>query len=565
MSSVMDDILSSTIDGPPIIDSPLQFKYKLDIGDEVYEYLTKAENFLAFSKTIVAGLGGGSIAGAAWLATLAPVAKFALLFGMTSTPVGWMVGAGALSAVLAYTLAKQENFLKKKTTITIPKHLNTPLDLLAQTVISLIMPAIVRLGLADGCLCEKEQETIRNYFVKEWGFNRDFVANAIHEQETMIAGFDYNEYRQLLIASTYSDNEIKYDVIKKEILNILIQIMNADDSVSPEEKREFELLNNIITVPEGKEVSGFAGNIFNTLKRRKETIVEILDKKFVSDRNPVQVVKADAEQWEDQLFVKLRQLDDDSLNSLLISGLRISQKVLIGLNREGRILMCSKELRSAAGSSTRNLFRNDHEFPYKQILIDVADRLADGFTPLQWTKFKLGDSHAEQEIEDAIIKVFEGRARKWWEKLSANKKKEFLGGLQSVLEGEEIDKVNLSGGIKTLLTQQLIDSIIQNGVTLGLTQLSAPGLTGLLGVSIVGHIGWLILVQTLGFMTGVNIALFGIGGMGTFGGAVSFLGGTAVGGVLSVPSILLVMDGAAYRKTIPSVIMLLTMSRSKPS
>jgi uncharacterized protein YaaW (UPF0174 family) len=565
MGSVMDDILSSTIEAPPIIDSPLQFKYKLDIGDEAYEYLIKADNFLAFSKTIVAGIGGGSIASAAWLVTLAPVAKFALLFGMTSTPVGWIVGAGALSTVLAYTLLKQEKISKKKTIITIPKHLNTPLDLLAQTVISLFMPATVRLALADGCLCEKEREAIIKYFVKEWGFNGDFVVNAVLEQEALIAGFDYNGYRQLLIASTYSDSEIKYDVIKKEILNILNEIVIADDVVSPEEKRELELLNNIINAPEEKEASSTTRSIFDTIKRRKDTIVEIFNKKSGSDNKPVPAFNSDAEQCEDPLFVKLRQLDDDNLNSLLVSGLRVSQKMLIGLDREGRILMCSKELRSAAGSSTRNLFRNDHGFPYKQILIDVADRLVDGFTPLQWTKYKLGDSHAEQEIEDAIIEIFEGRARKWWEKLPENKKKEFIGGLQSFLEGEEIDKVNLTGGIKTLLTQQLIDSIIQNGVTLGLTQLSAPGLTGLLGVSIVGHIGWLILVQTLGFMTGVNIALFGIGGMGTLGGAVSFLGGTAVGGVLSVPSILLVMDGAAYRKTIPSVIMLLTMSRSKSS
>lgn len=58
------------------------------------------------------------------------------------------------------------------------------------------------------------------------------------------------------------------------------------------------------------------------------------------------------------------------------------------------ILLCSKKLRAAAGSSTGNMFRNDHGFPYKQILIDVADKLSPGHTVLSWTDYKLDDSLA---------------------------------------------------------------------------------------------------------------------------------------------------------------------------
>jgi hypothetical protein len=67
------------------------------------------------------------------------------------------------------------------------------------------------------------------------------------------------------------------------------------------------------------------------------------------------------------------------------------------------------------------------------------------------------------------------------------------------------------------LTQQVIDNAFQYGVTWGLSKILAPGLAGVLGVSIVGHIGWLIIVQTLGFMTGIKIAILGIGGMGVWG------------------------------------------------
>lgn len=561
--SIMNEIDSPTKEPLEIIEHPLLFKAKLNIGDEAYAYLTKAEHFLDFSTTLAAGLAGGSIAGTVWFATLGPVAKLALVFGMATTPVGWLVGAGALSSVLTYALIKQRKSAKEATSIPVPRYLNTPLDLLAQSVISLIMPAAVRAACADGCLCERERETIRVYFTKEWGFNSEFVINAIREQEALIEGFNYEEYRQLLLAVDCANNEIKYDVIKTELSVILTDIIHADGEVTPEEERELESLIAILNKPVEPEVSSSASSILNVLKRRKEAVVDIINTKFGSNNIPEQKVQPSTKLNDDQLFQRLRQLDDNSLHSLLVSGLRLSKDKLVGMDSEELILLCSKELRSAAGSSARNFFRDEHEFPYKQILIDVADRLADGFTPLSWTKFKLGDSHSEQEIENVILNVFDERARKWWDKLPEQKKAEFIGGLQSVLDGQLHGKFNPSGGIKTILTQQVLDSIFQNGVTLGLSQIAAPGLAGLLGVSIVSHIGWLILVQTLGFMTGIKIAVFGIGGFGALGGAVSLLGVTAVGAALSIPSTLLALDGTAYRKTIPSVLMLLAMIRTK--
>lgn len=561
--SLMDDIQSPTKELQKIIDHPLLFKAKLNIGEEAYTYLNNADNFTEFSIKIAAGLGGSSLAGVAWFATLGPVAKLALLAGFTSTPVGWIAGAGVLSTVFAYGLMKARKKLKDATIITIPKYLNTPLDLLGQTILSLILPATVKMAIIDGCLCENERVAIRDYFVNEWGFNSDFVTNAIREQEALIEGFDYEEYRQLLLATTCTNKEVKYDVIKRELSNLLTDIMHADGVVTPEEERELETLCGILNKSVEEEVSSSFSSILDSIKRRKESLEELINEKFNSDVKPEQQVQASEEFLDDSLSQKLRQLDDDNLRSLLLSGLRFSKEKLKGLDRDELILLCSKELRSAAGSSTRNLFRREHDFPYKQILIDVADRLADGFTPLSWTKYKLGDSHSEQEVEDTILNVFDERARKWWDKLSEKKKTEFSGGLQSVLDGQLDGKFNPSGGVKTILTQQVLDSIFQNGVTLGLTQIAAPGLAGVLGVSIVSHIGWLVLVQTLGFMTGIKIAVFGIGGFVAMGGAISLLGATAVGAVLSIPSTLLAMDGAAYRKTIPTVLMLLAMSRAK--
>ncbi len=560
---VMNDIESPIKDGPPIIDSPILFKHRLNIGDDAYEYLKKTENFSDFAKTIFAGVGGSSLFGAAWIVTLTPIAKFALLFGLVSSPVGWCVGAGALSSVLAYALIKQGKNIDDIFFVKIPIHVNTPLDFLGQCIISLTMPAVVRMSLADGHLCAAEREVIVNNYAGKWGFNRDFIDNSLTEQESCIANFDYEEYRQLLTVTTCTHAEIKYDVIKNELLDVIGEVMKADGSVSTSEIDEFERLNNILNQPAEIETDGLKEDILASVKRRTNSFLEVVNAHIVLGKKIVGEDNAGAECQKDELLQNLEKIETHDLTSLLISGFRIPDKKIAYIDREGLILMCSKELRSAAGSSTRNLFRNDHEFPYKQILIDVADRLADGFTPASWTDYKLSDSHTEKEIEESIISCFEERSRKWWNKLPQKKKDKFVDGLQSVLDEECIEKIINSGGVKTVLTQQLIDSIIQNGVVLWLTKISVSGPLGVLGMTVVTHIGWTILLQTIGFMSGIKIALLGIGGMGPLGGAVSFLGATAVGGALSIPSALLVLDGPAYRKTIPTVIMLLAMSRSK--
>ena len=267
----------------------------------------------------------------------------------------------------------------------------------------------------------------------------------------------------------------------------------------------------------------------------------------------------------DLLLKRLLDLSKDEVKALLTEGLGVPAKRLTALKKEDLVLLCSKELRSAAGSSLRNTRRGDHEFPYKQLLIDIADKLTAGATWLSWTTYKLKDSHAEREIEDAILQMFEGRARAWWTGLDKEEKSEFTKGLQSVLTGARVGKVKLTDGRRSLVTQQVIENVIQNGIVFGLSKVSIPGLTATLGLSVVGQVGWLVLLHTVGWMTGLKIAIFGIGGLGGLGGAVGALGASVIGTALGVPSLLVLLDGPAYRKTVPTVIMLLARTRANSS
>src|SRR5260370_2004971 len=90
---------------------------------------------------------------------------------------------------------------------------------------------------------------------------------------------------------------------------------------------------------------------------------------------------------------------------------------VMGLDDTGRkpdpvlVEELSKEIRTAAGHWVLNRLRGPHDFPYKQLLIDVADKMAPGRTPLSWTPYRLGDRHTELDVEDTVWSYFEQRVR----------------------------------------------------------------------------------------------------------------------------------------------------------
>lgn len=267
---------------------------------------------------------------------------------------------------------------------------------------------------------------------------------------------------------------------------------------------------------------------------------------------------------DDLLIRRLKELCSNDLKTLIVGGLRLPQRKVDGVGHAELVSLCSAELRAAAGSSTLNLIRDNHAFPYKQLLIDVADKLTRGSTALSWTKYRLKDEHTEEDIEQVVLDLFEEQARRWWQNLPEKKQGEFVDGINSVLLANldiESTTISVKPGAAPFLQQQALEQLIQTGLIAGLARASAGGLLGVVGVSVIGQLGWAILVQTLGWMAGLKIAIFGFGGYGALGGAVTLLGGAAIGGVVALPGLVVLFDGPAYRKTVPTTIMLLAKSR----
>jgi uncharacterized protein YaaW (UPF0174 family) len=177
------------------------------------------------------------------------------------------------------------------------------------------------------------------------------------------------------------------------------------------------------------------------------------------------------------------------------------------------IYAISKEYRSAAGHSFRNLFREDHELPYKKILIDVADKLKPG---ILWTSHKYDDDIPEKRIENEIELYLLDRVQKELNKLtdSERKKKE-----------EEFKK----GFEKAGYSQATINSIM------------AMLASGTVGAVVAPRVA-------LYFASSTSASILGVSSTSIL------LSSTGIGLLISIPMLIGALGGPAYRKTVLATI-----------
>lgn len=240
----MAEILSEEPDA--VIDNPLVFKMKLDIGEEAYRYLSSAKNLKNFFEITGVGAAASGIAAVGWLSSLGFVGKIGLAVGMVSTPVGWIAAAGAGGAALTFGVKKFFKKTEKATMDNIPKFINTPLDALAKNVAEILLPPSIMIANSDSQFSQEERVCIVEYFFNEWGYNKLFIEKEIEAITENLSLFDLEEYAKQLSKICKKSQELKYDNIRNEILTLTHEIVEADGELRPMEKIMYKQLENAL-------------------------------------------------------------------------------------------------------------------------------------------------------------------------------------------------------------------------------------------------------------------------------------------------------------------------------
>lgn len=212
----------------------------------------------------------------------------------------------------------------------------------------------------------------------------------------------------------------------------------------------------------------------------------------------------------DTIFKRLAQVTEQERNdickALKLEGQSYSNETI------------SETYRSAGGHSFLNIFRDVHDLPYKQILIDVADKIKPG---IGWTDFNLKDKYSEEYIEDKIMEYLKIQFEKELNKLSPEKRRE--------------------------KEQELIDELKKKGYTQAQASAFATAfVSGSAGIGLAGAVTLSIFYS--GFFSSIGAAIFGVNS------ALLAASGTGAGAVVAAPLLFATLANPAYRKTIPATI-----------
>ena len=237
-----------------VIAHDLVFKGRLGIGEEAYKFLKLSRNLSAFIHPLLAG-GAASgaaassvVAGALFPATGFGSALAAIGLGAGAvTPIGWVIGAGLAAGGAYFGVRKLLDNTKDKMVDVIPKHINTPLDLIGVELLHRMLPLGLKVASADGQIIDSEMEAIADHYEKDWGYSRDFVIKTTEEIKKDVENVSYEELAKSLSDYCDKNSDCDRETIANFLLAHLEEILEIEDEGDNARKaREFESLKKIL-------------------------------------------------------------------------------------------------------------------------------------------------------------------------------------------------------------------------------------------------------------------------------------------------------------------------------
>ncbi len=214
-----------------VVADPLRFKARLNIGEDAYASLRLKKNLFSLWEVASWGGTGAAIASSKVVAStfFAPTGFMALLgLGTAVTPIGWVLAAAVGSAGAYYGVTRLFGSYQGSRVETIPKFINTPIDLLGTTLLDLMGSLAIRLAAIDGHINDTERTAIGEHFVSDWGFDPAYVEQALVVLEANIAAASIKELSAQLARFQADNPDCNAEAMQSALLNFLRDIAAAD-------------------------------------------------------------------------------------------------------------------------------------------------------------------------------------------------------------------------------------------------------------------------------------------------------------------------------------------------
>jgi len=231
-----------------IVSAPLNFKAKLAIGEDAYTAL-RVKNAVvqvwdvAGVATTAAVVAKSSVVASAFFA---PTGFWAALgIGSAVTPVGWVIAAGVVTGGAWYGITRHLKSAAANRVTVVPNFINTPLDVLALGLFDLLVPLAMKVAEVDGRIDESRRQLIRDYFVKEWGYDPRFVVAGTNYIESTLDELSIEQLAQTLAEFAGENRDCNFKLMAREILGLLRNIVEVDGRQARHDEQAIENIEAI--------------------------------------------------------------------------------------------------------------------------------------------------------------------------------------------------------------------------------------------------------------------------------------------------------------------------------
>ncbi|WP_260292562.1 TerB family tellurite resistance protein [Sedimenticola hydrogenitrophicus] len=240
----VDNILSET----------LNFKVKLGIGEDAYTSLRIKNAASDIWEIAGAATTGATVANSAIVAStfFAPSGLLAMvgLSGAAITPIGWVIAAGVVTGGAWIGVIRYLKKISADRVTIVPNFINSPIDVLALGLFDLIAPLAIKIAAVDNHLDDSEHSLIREYFVKEWGYDGAFVDLGIGFIHTNLENYSIEDIATTLAKFTNENRDCNFEAMSKEITVFLHDIVLVDGRKDEREEKAIATVQSIFQYAE---------------------------------------------------------------------------------------------------------------------------------------------------------------------------------------------------------------------------------------------------------------------------------------------------------------------------
>ncbi len=269
-----------------VVADPLKFKRRLRIGEDAYAVLRLKNSLQGLWDTGGVAATGATVAAAKVVATtfFASTATGGVLSALgigaaAATPVGWVIAAAAASGGVYYGVNRLVRRQQAAFVDTIPRFINTPIDLLGMQLLDLLGALALRVARIDGAVAAEERATIQRHFTEEWGYSRDYVVAAL---DVLEATSDQTRVKAVATALSQfqaASPDCNAEAMQSELLIFLREVMEADGVLDEREELAIDAIADVFQKERALTLAK-VGRTFSGLGEKTGSAVSGLRKRF---------------------------------------------------------------------------------------------------------------------------------------------------------------------------------------------------------------------------------------------------------------------------------------------